>query len=197
MVGWEDDRMTLQYFLHNGKLPGGQSVRPSPGSHYRSICCIMAWTGQGRAGQGRLRDNKSYIHQDLQAQITGTLAQSWKISKVKYLRLERSLTEKANKGWHLRPQRVSRDHLFYSVYSSQIENICHHPVQSFHFTPTSTQYNKLHRMIFVAVKYFHIYNLNYFQARWEVITILTLLRLPASALLTWRQWPPPLNSLVR
>ena len=42
MVGGEDDRMTLQYFLHNGKLPGGQSVPPSPGSHYHSICCIMA-----------------------------------------------------------------------------------------------------------------------------------------------------------
>ena len=49
MVGWEDDRMTLQYFLHNGKLPGGQPVPPSAVQALTitvDICCIMDWTGQ-------------------------------------------------------------------------------------------------------------------------------------------------------
>ena len=83
----------------------------------------VSWTGQGRPGQPGLRDNKSYIHQDLQGLITDSAAQSWKISKVKYLSLERSLTEKANKGWHLRPESEERPSLLFCLFITDWEHL--------------------------------------------------------------------------
>ena len=65
MTGWH---CNISYITENYQ-EGSQSVLVQA---LTIAVFAVSWPGQGRAGQGRLRDNKSYIHQDLQAQITDT-----------------------------------------------------------------------------------------------------------------------------